>query len=81
MFGGDGSLNTTLHVSVFTGSLLHELSNDGARQQFNSFLDDLILPQMVSSAQVITQKLANNYTEKWTICLSSFSSLGRSRIS
>jgi len=32
-------------------SLLHELSNDGARQQFNAFLDDLILPQMVSSAQ------------------------------
>ena len=38
---------------MFAGSLLHELSNDGARQQFNSFLDDLILPQMVSSAQVI----------------------------
>ena len=43
----------SLDVDVFTGSLLHELSNDGARQQFNSFLDDLILPQMVSSAQVI----------------------------
>ena len=38
---------------MLTGSLLHELSNDGARQQFNSFLDELILPQMVSSAQVI----------------------------
>jgi BTB/POZ domain-containing protein 10 len=32
-------------------SLLHELSNDGARQQFNAFLDELILPQMVASAQ------------------------------
>ena len=42
-----------LRNNMSTGSLLHELSNDGARQQFNSFLDDLILPQMVSSAQVI----------------------------
>ncbi|XP_015913504.1 BTB/POZ domain-containing protein KCTD20 isoform X1 [Parasteatoda tepidariorum] len=30
---------------------LHELSNEGARQQFERFLDDLILPVMVSSAQ------------------------------
>ncbi|XP_017066318.1 BTB/POZ domain-containing protein 10 isoform X2 [Drosophila eugracilis] len=32
-------------------SLLHELSNEGARQQFELFLEDLILPLMVSSAQ------------------------------
>ena len=32
--------------------LLHELSNDGAREQFNEFLEDMILPQMVQSAQV-----------------------------
>ena len=31
--------------------LLHELSNDGARQQFGKFLDELLLPQMFISAQ------------------------------
>jgi BTB/POZ domain-containing protein 10 len=31
--------------------LLHELSNDGARQQFNVFLDEMILPEMVMAAQ------------------------------
>ncbi|ESO10652.1 hypothetical protein HELRODRAFT_72687 [Helobdella robusta] len=31
--------------------LLHELSNDGARQQFNIFLEEMILPEMVVSAQ------------------------------
>jgi len=31
--------------------LLHELSNDGARQQFNVYLEDNILPLMVTSAQ------------------------------
>ncbi|XP_028968226.1 BTB/POZ domain-containing protein KCTD20 [Galendromus occidentalis] len=30
--------------------LLHELSNEGARQQFERFLEDLILPAMVVSA-------------------------------
>lgn len=30
---------------------LHELSNEGARGQFESFLEDLILPVMVASAQ------------------------------
>ena len=28
--------------------LLHELSNDGAQAQFEEFLEELILPQMVS---------------------------------
>lgn len=32
-------------------ALLHEFSNDGARQQFNQFLEDLILPRMVASAE------------------------------
>ncbi|UYV68788.1 hypothetical protein LAZ67_6000856 [Cordylochernes scorpioides] len=32
--------------------LLHELSNEGARRQFEIFLEDLLLPAMVSSAQV-----------------------------
>ncbi|XP_059062519.1 BTB/POZ domain-containing protein 10 [Achroia grisella] len=31
--------------------LLHELSNEGARRQFESFLERLILPLMVASAQ------------------------------
>jgi BTB/POZ domain-containing protein 10 len=34
----------------FTGGLLHELSNEGARQQFENFLEELILPLMVNSA-------------------------------
>lgn len=34
-----------------TGGLLHELSNEGARCQFEVFLEDLILPLMVNSAQ------------------------------
>ena len=31
---------------------MHELSNDGAREQFNYFLEEQILQQMVISAQV-----------------------------
>ena len=31
--------------------LLHELSNDGAQAQFEEFLEELILPQMVSSSR------------------------------
>lgn len=31
--------------------LLHELSNEGARMQFSSYLEDLILPQFVISAE------------------------------
>lgn len=34
-----------------SGGLLHELSNEGARCQFEVFLEDLILPLMVNSAQ------------------------------
>jgi BTB/POZ domain-containing protein 10 len=34
-----------------TGGLLHELSNEGARCQFEVFLEELILPLMVNSAQ------------------------------
>lgn len=30
---------------------LHELSNEGARQQFDAFLEEMIMPQMVQSAQ------------------------------
>ncbi|MFH4980875.1 hypothetical protein AB6A40_007584 [Gnathostoma spinigerum] len=32
-------------------SFLHELSNEGARQQFTQFLEDIILPQMVASTE------------------------------
>lgn len=34
-----------------TGGLLHELSNEGARKQFEVFLEDHILPLMVLAAQ------------------------------
>lgn len=37
--------------SLLPGGLLHELSNEGARCQFELFLEDLILPLMVASAQ------------------------------
>ncbi|KAK2149717.1 hypothetical protein LSH36_440g01006 [Paralvinella palmiformis] len=33
------------------GGLLHELSNDGARDQFSVFLEELIVPRMVESAK------------------------------
>ncbi|XP_046881136.1 BTB/POZ domain-containing protein KCTD20-like [Hypomesus transpacificus] len=32
-------------------ALLHELSNDGARRQFEDFLEELVVPVMVASAQ------------------------------
>lgn len=34
-----------------TGGLLHELSNEGARKQFEVFLEEHILPLMVLAAQ------------------------------
>lgn len=30
---------------------MHELSNDGARKQFESYLEEMVLPLMVASAQ------------------------------
>lgn len=44
----------TVHVlaSINTGGLLHELSNEGARAQFEDFLESMILPAMVFSAEV-----------------------------
>lgn len=38
---------------IIIGGLLHEISNDGAKKQFETFLEELILPRMVMSAQVI----------------------------
>lgn len=38
---------------IIIGGLLHEISNDGAKKQFETFLEDLILERMVISAQVI----------------------------
>lgn len=35
----------------FKGGLLHELSNEGARHQFEQFLEELVLPLMVESAK------------------------------
>lgn len=40
-----------LRYVVVIGGLLHELSNEGARCQFEVFLEELILPLMVNSAQ------------------------------
>lgn len=37
---------------ITTGCLLHEISNDGAREEFEKYLDTLILPEMVSCAKV-----------------------------
>jgi len=37
---------------VCSGALLHELSNEGARQQFAGFVEEMILPQMCACAQV-----------------------------
>lgn len=36
-------------LHFFLGELLHELSNDGAKQQFNTFLQEVILPKMLQS--------------------------------
>lgn len=33
------------------GALMHELSNDGARRQFECYLEEMVLPLMVASAQ------------------------------
>ena len=37
------------NFKLFTGDLLHELSNDGARVQFDLFLRQVILPKMLQS--------------------------------
>ena len=36
---------------LIPGGLLHELSNEGARTQFQLFLEEMILPQMCLCAQ------------------------------
>ena len=43
-----------LCLTPSSGGLLHEISNIGAKNQFENFLEDLILPAMVGSAQVST---------------------------
>lgn len=43
-------LNLKSH-SLLTGALMHELSNDGARRQFEFYLEEMVLPLMVASAQ------------------------------
>lgn len=43
-----------IYFLFVSGGLLHELSNDGARQQFEEYLEELILPLMVKSANVST---------------------------
>ena len=40
--------------SALTGDLLHEISNEGAREQFmHEFLEQHILPVMIQCAKVI----------------------------
>ena len=47
------ALQLNTHFSLYlTGDLLHELSNDGAKNQFQYFVEEYILPVMVSSAKV-----------------------------
>lgn len=41
-----------IKLLCFAGDLLHELSNDGAKNQFQYFVEEYILPIMVSSARV-----------------------------
>ena len=41
----------SLHFLWVTGALMHELSNDGARRQFEFYLEEMVLPLMVASAQ------------------------------
>lgn len=36
---------------LLLGALMHELSNDGARRQFEFYLEEMVLPLMVASAQ------------------------------
>lgn len=43
--------NFTCVSFSLAGGLLHELSNEGARQQFEVFLEEHILPLMVLAAQ------------------------------
>lgn len=50
MFFADNQRGNFCNAS-FPGGLLHELSNEGARCQFEVFLEELILPLMVKSAQ------------------------------
>ena len=38
-------------ILIKIGGLLHELSNEGAKCQFEVFLEELILPLMVNSAE------------------------------
>lgn len=39
-----------LSTSLLPGALMHELSNDGARRQFEFYLEEMVLPLMVASA-------------------------------
>ncbi|TSS60373.1 BTB/POZ domain-containing protein 10 [Bagarius yarrelli] len=45
------ALSSRDRATPSAGALMHELSNDGARQQFESYLEEMVLPLMVTSAQ------------------------------
>ncbi len=42
-----------MYMLFSIGDLLHELSNDGAREQFKKYLEVDILPLMVQAAKVL----------------------------
>ncbi|XP_061776965.1 BTB/POZ domain-containing protein 10-like isoform X2 [Nerophis ophidion] len=45
------SFNCSTIKCTDLGALMHELSNDGARRQFECYLEEMLLPLMVASAQ------------------------------
>lgn len=44
-----------IHMGLHIGALMHELSNDGARKKFERYLDESILPVMITYAEVSIQ--------------------------
>ena len=54
------------------GGLLHELSNDGAREQFNVYLEDKILLQMVVASRVSSiKRFVHNKMSLLTVVITS----------
>ena len=45
-------IDSILHVHECIGDFMHELSNDGARDQFESLLATVIVPAMIKCAKV-----------------------------
>ena len=59
------TITIQIYNSVFwfiLGGLLHEISNEGAKTQFEKFLDNRILPEMVKAAKVFIIYNLLNFT-------------------